>query len=220
MTRWIVAVRHGESEANAAFARGRSLPGLRDADVALTALGREQSALLGRDLLALPDAEAPGRVCCSPFVRARQTLRAVQEVRAAAGRAPLPVTCDERLRDRGMGLLELLTPEGIRERFPEQARRREREGEAVYRPPGGESGRDVEARVRDFLADAVARPGPPLLVVTHDAVVLALCGLLGTPPPGDARVVNASMARWCRAGSGWRLVDWNRVAARAGGGGV
>lgn len=29
MTRWIIAVRHGESEANAAFARGRSLEGVR-----------------------------------------------------------------------------------------------------------------------------------------------------------------------------------------------
>ncbi|MDX2642855.1 histidine phosphatase family protein [Streptomyces sp. PA03-1a] len=214
MTRWIIAVRHGESEANAAFARGRSLDGVRDADVALTALGREQSARLGRDLLALPGAEAPGRVRCSPFERARQTLRAVEEAGTAAGRERPPVTYDERLRDRGMGLLELLTPQGVRERFPEEARRREREGEAAYRPPGGESPRDVEARVGDFLADAVARPGPPLLLVTHDAVVLALRRLLGPPPPGDARVVNASMARWRRDGAGhWELVDWNRTAA-------
>ncbi|MFE0629486.1 histidine phosphatase family protein [Streptomyces sp. NPDC058864] len=213
MTSWIIAVRHGESEANAAFARGRSLEGVRDAGVALTSLGREQSALLGRDLLALPAAEAPGRVGCSPFERARQTLRAVEEVRTAAGREPLPVTYDERLRDRGMGVLELITPEGVRERFPEEARRREREGETAYRPPGGESAGDVEARVRDYLEDVVGRPGPPLLLVTHDAVVLALRRLLGTPPPGDARVVNASMARWSRDGAGgWRLADWNRIA--------
>ncbi|MDX3096597.1 histidine phosphatase family protein [Streptomyces sp. ME01-24h] len=213
MASWIIAVRHGESEANVAFARGRSMHGVRDADVALSALGWEQSALLGNDLLALPASQVPGRVCCSPFERARQTLRAVEEVGAAAGRDPLPVTFDARLRDRGMGVLELLTPEGIRERFPAEARRREREGEAVYRPPGGESVGDVEARVREFLGDAVARPGPPLLLVTHDAVVLALRGLLGPPPPGDTRVINASMARWWREGAGsWRLVDWNRIA--------
>ncbi|MFJ9910315.1 histidine phosphatase family protein [Actinacidiphila glaucinigra] len=213
MASWIIAVRHGESEANAAFARGRSLDGVRDAGVALTALGREQSARLGRDLLKLTGPQAPGRVRCSPFERARQTLRAVEEAGAAAGREPLPVAYDERLRDRGMGLLELITPQGVRECFPEEALRREREGEAAYRPPGGESPRDVEVRVRDFLEDAVARPGPPLLVVTHDAVVLALCRLLGTPPPGDGRVVNASMARWWRDDTGnWRLVDWNRIA--------
>ncbi|MEU1617060.1 histidine phosphatase family protein [Streptomyces sp. NPDC005722] len=213
MTRWIIAVRHGESEANVAFARGRSLHGVRDAAVALTALGREQSARLGRDLLALPAAEAPARAGCSPFERARQTLDAVEEVRTAAGRAPLPVTYDERLRDRGMGRLELLTPEGIRERFPEEARRREREGEAGYRPPGGESVGDVEDRVRDFLEETAARPGPSLLLVTHDAVVLALRRLLGTPPSGDVAVANASMARWRRDGAGrWRLADWNRIA--------
>lgn len=67
--------------------------------------------------------------------------------------------------------------------------------------------------MRDFLEEAVARQGPPLLVVTHDVVVLALCRLLGTPPPGGARVVNASMACWWRDGAGdWRLADWNRIA--------
>lgn len=214
MTSWIIAVRHGESEANAAFARGVSLEGVRDADVELTPLGREQAARLGRELLALPGAEAPGLVHCSPFRRARQTLGAVADAYAAAGRAPLAVGYDARLRDRGMGALELITPEGVRERFPEEARRRARLGEAAYRPPGGESTRDVEARVRDFLAAAEARPGPVRLLVTHDAVVLALRRLLGPPPPGGAYVANASMARWRHVGAGrWLLADWNRTGA-------
>ncbi|MGW3244715.1 histidine phosphatase family protein [Streptomyces sp. NPDC001070] len=214
MASWIIAVRHGESEANAAFARGVSLDGIRDADVGLTARGREQSARLGRDLLGLGAAEAPGLVHCSPFERTRQTLRAVADVYAAAGRELPSVTYDERLRDRGMGLLELIAPDGIRERFPEEARRRERLGESAYRPPGGESPRDVEARVRDFLDAVPAGPGPPRLLVTHDAVVLALRRLLGPPSPDDAYVVNGAMARWRHDGAGgWLLADWNRTGA-------
>jgi probable phosphoglycerate mutase len=214
MASWIIAARHGESEANAAFARGVSLEGVRDADVGLTPLGREQSARLGRDLLGLAADEAPARIRCSPFERTRQTLRAVAEVYAAAGRALPPVTYDERLRDRGMGVLALLAPEGVLAHFPEEAERRARLGEHTYRPPGGESAADVETRVRAVLDEAGAALGPPLLLLAHDAVVLALRRVLGPPPHGDTFVGNGSMARWHRDGTGgWRLTDWNRTGA-------
>lgn len=214
MASWLIAVRHGESTANAAFARGVSPEGVRDADVGLTDRGRGQAARLAGALLTL-GGDTPGTVLCSPYRRARQTLDVLADVHTAAGR-PLPsASYEPRLRDRGTGALELLTPQAVRERFPQEAARREREGEHTYRPPGGgESMDDVARRVRsvlDGLGGLDDGGGAPLLLVTHDAVVLMIRHLLGPPLPEGAYVANGSFARWRRDASGWRPVDWNRT---------
>ncbi|MFJ5218562.1 histidine phosphatase family protein [Streptomyces sp. NPDC088354] len=218
MANWLIAVRHGESTANAAFARGDSMEGVRDADVGLTDRGRRQAARLAGALLAL-GGNPPRTVLCSPYERARQTLDVLVDVHAAAGYPLPPAWYEPGLRDRGTGDLELLTPQAVRERFPQESARREREGECAYRPPGGgESLEDVVRRVRSVLdgfgivgegGDGAA--GGPWLLVAHDAVVLALRHLLGPPLPEGAFVANGSFARWRNSASGWQLADWNRT---------
>src|SRR3954447_11174990 len=80
---WIV--RHGQSAGNVArdAADAAGLPTidleLRDVDVPLSALGLRQAAALGRWFAALPEAERPEIVLASPYVRARQTAKAVCE---------------------------------------------------------------------------------------------------------------------------------------------
>ncbi|MCD0482864.1 histidine phosphatase family protein [Streptacidiphilus sp. ASG 303] len=158
----IVAVRHGESTANALFAVAEAAGALevpidcRDADIPLTALGRRQADALGRRLAALPGALRPQAVWCSPYVRARQTA----EHALAGFGAGLPVRYDERLRDRELGVLEMLTAAAIEVRHPEEAARRRRLGPLYYRPPGGESWADVALRVRSLLADLAGHDGP------------------------------------------------------------
>jgi 2,3-bisphosphoglycerate-dependent phosphoglycerate mutase len=73
-----------------------------------------------------------------------------------------------------MGTFELLTPAAIDRRFATEAARRRQLGELRYRPPGGESLRDVGRRVAQFLDDIETRPDQRLLVVGHDATVLML----------------------------------------------
>ncbi|MFF3560704.1 histidine phosphatase family protein [Streptomyces sp. NPDC002574] len=215
MANWLIAVRHGESTANAAFARGDSVEGVHDADVGLTDRGRDQAARLAGVLLTL-GGDPPGTVLCSPYERARQTLDVLADVHAAAGRPLPPASYEPGLRDRGTGDLELLTPQAVRERFPQEVARREREGECAYRPPGGgESMEDVVRRVRSVLDGSGIGEndgaGGPWLLVAHDAVVLALRHLLGPPLPEGAFVANGSFARWRHGGSGWQLADWNRT---------
>ncbi|MFF4649746.1 histidine phosphatase family protein [Streptomyces sp. NPDC001380] len=158
----IVAVRHGESTANALFAVAEAAGALevpidcRDADIPLTALGRRQADALGRRLAALPGPLRPQAVWCSPYVRARQTA----EHALAGFGAGLPVRYDERLRDRELGVLEMLTAAAIEVRHPEEAVRRRRLGPLYYRPPGGESWADVALRVRSLLADLAGHDGP------------------------------------------------------------
>src|ERR1051326_8054555 len=80
---WIV--RHGQSAGNvardAADAAGLAAIDLkvRDVDVPLSPLGETHAAALGRWFAALPEAERPEIVLASPYLRARQTAKAICE---------------------------------------------------------------------------------------------------------------------------------------------
>ncbi|WP_328617356.1 histidine phosphatase family protein [Amycolatopsis sp. NBC_00355] len=202
---WVGVLRHGESTGNVARetaeAAGADVIDIaeRDADVPLTALGREQAAAAG-ELLA---GHQPDVVVTSTYRRAWDTAR----LAAPAGVAIIP---DERLRDRELGVLDLLTSRGVRERWPDEARRKRRLGRFYYRPPGGESWADVVLRVRPLLAELSAeRPGARVLLSAHEMTVFALRYLLeGVPEPDLMRaaattaVPNGSLTTWERARDG------------------
>jgi 2,3-bisphosphoglycerate-dependent phosphoglycerate mutase len=230
--RELVVVRHGESTANAAFARAEA-EGLvdagidgRDADVPLSEVGRAQAVGLGRWLATLPDEEFPEAAVVSPYLRAGETLWVAFDQVRAAGRAVPEVSVDGRLRDRETGELELLTRAAIDARYPAEAARRATAGEFAYRPPGGESMMDVADRLRAFFADALARfADRRVLVVAHDAVVLMLRHVVegltvpqlqGVVAAGPVR--NASVTRWVREAGGLRLAGYNMVPAPIGAG--
>ncbi|MFJ6212931.1 histidine phosphatase family protein [Streptomyces sp. NPDC092296] len=202
----LLAVRHGESTANAAFAVAEAsgateVPiSCRDADIPLTPLGHRQAAALAGRLAALPPERRPQSIWCSPYDRARQTA---QPVAAALG--GLPVRIDERLRDRELGVLEMLTSAAILARHPDEAARRRRLGELYYRPPGGESWADVALRLRSVLADLAEREGGRrVLLVCHDVVVLMLRQVLEgldeaallAVHAAEGPVRNASLSEW------------------------
>jgi broad specificity phosphatase PhoE len=175
--RRLILVRHGESmgnvareQAEAAGAEVIDIP-MRDADVSLSELGQQQAQALGCWLAELDPSEQPTQVWSSPYRRAMHTAA---EALTAAGMS-LPIRQDERLRDRELGILDLLTGTGVRSRYPAEAQRRRWLGKLYYRPPGGESWSDVALRLRSFLADREREESPDagsLLVVCHDAVIL------------------------------------------------
>lgn len=222
MEQQVIAVRHGQSVANAAFAIADrtgvepvDLPA-RDADVTLTEVGRTQSLAVGRWLAALPAAERPRVVRSSVFVRARETT----ELALAAFDPPPRLYLDERLRDRDMGAFELLTAGAIRRRFADESARRDRVGDLFYRPPGGESLSDVAMRIRGVLAEL---DDGCTLIVGHDAVVLMLRYVLEELSEDELRAVvrddpvrNSAVTRWRRCTGRWTLVDYNRVDHLAG----
>jgi len=175
---WIV--RHGQSAGNvareAADAAGLAMIDIahRDVDVPLSALGQRQAAALGRWFAGLPEAEKPEIVLSSPYVRARQTARAICEAGGIAGakRGPL---IDERLREREFGVFDRLTTAGIQQKFPELAEHRALLGKFYHRAPGGESWADVILRLRSAL-DTVSlhHADRRVLIVCHQVVVLCL----------------------------------------------
>ena len=168
---WLL--RHGQSLGNVARDRARGLDvetldiAERDMDVPLSPLGVEQAAAFGKWLGTCD--ERPDVVVASPYVRAFQTA----EVAVRAAGLDLRVHTDERLRERELGVLDLLTSQGVEARYPIEAERRRRLGKFYHRPPGGESWVDVALRMRS-LRDSLAREhlDKRVLLVTHEVVIV------------------------------------------------
>ena len=160
-------IRHGATDWNAE----RRLQGR--ADLPLSAPGRE--AVRGWRVPALL-AEAVW--VSSPLERARQTA-------ALLGRSGYPV--DERLIEMDWGEWE-----GRRrdELLAEAGARLDRDPLGRdFRPPGGESPREVAARLKPWVCE-IARAGRPAAAVTHRGVIRALYAeatgweMIGPPADG------------------------------------
>jgi broad specificity phosphatase PhoE len=203
----LVLVRHGESIANLAAAdaeRSGALRldvDLRDADVPLSELGARQAAALGPALRPL----GIDRAIVSPYLRAVETARIALDT---AGLEPAS-RIDERLRDRELGVLDLLTWRGVEQLHPDEASRRERLGKYYHRPPGGESWADVALRLRPVLETL---PSGCTMLIAHDAVVTIATGLLlglGEPElmrfAAERPVPNASITELRREEGTWSI---------------
>ncbi|GAA4308770.1 histidine phosphatase family protein [Actinomadura luteofluorescens] len=220
--RWLTLTRHGESTGNLAF---QAVLGTdaeeadiseRDADIPLSDTGRAQAAGLGRWLEALPEDERPTTVITSPYLRALDTAR----IALAETSFPAPrIQVDERIRDREQGVLQGLTPRGVRNRFPEEAERLRHLGKFYHRPPGGESWADLALRLRSFYRDLQSgAPGGRALVVAHDAIIVMTRYLVEELTEQEIMriekepIANASVTRWRHDGTGLAAVCYNDCA--------
>lgn len=214
---WLV--RHGESVANVAATRAEFdghdvIPiDVRDADVPLSEIGREQARALGAWMEV--NGASIDMLFASPYLRARETLAHARGTFVSGA----PALVDERLRDRELGVLDLLTSTGVERIHPEEALRRRHLGKFYYRPPGGESWADVALRLRSFLRDVTEDPGgESAMVVAHDAVVMLFLYLL--LPLDEERllefaasrtVLNASVTHLRYVSGKWELVVFSDV---------
>ncbi|WP_430791555.1 histidine phosphatase family protein [Actinoplanes sp. G11-F43] len=219
----LILVRHGQSLANAVYpdadANGlmETVVSGRDAEVPLTERGEEQASAVGRWLAGLPADRLPEVVITSPYLRARETWR----IAAWASELDFPdARTDDRLVDRLMGDLELLTRAAVTARFPSEAARRAAAGEYEYAPPGGESFADIAVRLKSFLDDLRAdHPGRRVMVVAHDAVVLMMRAVIEQLSWDDVlaverasgRVHNASISRFVLVDGSLTLDRYNEI---------
>ncbi len=216
-TLWLV--RHAESEGNLADDKARQAHAERlelthrDADVPLSATGREQAAALGRAWRGMGEEQRPTRVLCSPYERAMRTATCTLD---AAGWQHLEVQPDERLRERDLGLLDGFTRYGIEATFPEEAERRAWLGKFYYRPPGGESWADVAGRVRAVLEGRGPADGERLLVVSHQAVIMVMRYVLENLTEQQVLEIdraevlaNTAVTTYAGAGQDLRLLQFN-----------
>ena len=181
-TLWLV--RHGQSAGNVARDTAEAAGdvhidiAVRDVDVPLSPLGVRQSEALATWFATLPETERPDVVLSSPYVRARETAQIVVERAALDARGVVRIA-DERLREKEFGILDRLTPVGIRARYPELAEQRAHVGKFYFRPPGGESWCDVILRLRSVL-EMLTREhrGERVLIVAHQVTVNCMRYLL------------------------------------------
>lgn len=156
-------VRHGQSTWNAV----RRIQG-QTAHVPLTVLGGQQARWAASQL-----ADCGARAVFSSDLR-----RALQTALPIAERLGVTITPEPDLRERSLGELEGRDSEQV------WAESRGTWDDARWRPPGGESIRDVCTRVTRFLDRLRAgADGTPVVVVTHgDTASIALGLLRGFPP--------------------------------------
>jgi probable phosphoglycerate mutase len=170
----LALLRHAET---AWSAEGR-IQGQRD--VPLSDAGR--ATLAGR---ALP-AECRGmRVVTSPLARCVQTARLLGAHEAL---------CDARLVEMHWGEWQGRVLAELRAELGTPMRENEARG-WDFRPAGGESPREVWARLRPWLAE-VAAAGEPTLAVTHRGVI---------------RAILASATGWDMRGAPPAKLDWRAV---------
>ena len=209
----LTLVRHAESRANVADKRARAEKraaldlDVRDADVDLSDNGLRQADALGRWFQTLAADDRPTLVLASPFRRALHTAQ------RTAGESDVEIVVDERLRERELGVFDGLTGRGIRDRYPDEAERRDRLGKFYYRPPGGESWAEVVFRVRSLLADLRFGYGDARIwMFSHQAVLMSFRYVLeGIPEQEllelDRKVTlgNASVTTYERQGTSLEL---------------
>ena len=186
----LVIVRHGESQRNvgkdAATAAGEMEygGGLRDMDVPLTPLGEKQSEATGRYLGKTFHFD---RIFVSPYLRTVKTA----EIMTRNFKDCSALTLEDRIREKEFGILDGFTKQGIADKYPEELKRRNRDGKYYYRPPGGESYPDVALRIHSFLG-TMAREcrKQTVLVVSHSVVVLTFRRLLERLSERDLMVID------------------------------
>lgn len=164
----IALIRHGPTEWNAQKrVQGRI-------DMPLSAEGRAKMARL-----LPPESFETARPFCSPLLRARQTA-ALLGLESPA--------LDERLAEQNWGEWEGLTRAEMLARDGADAFERAGRG-LSFRPPGGESTGELQARVVSFLADAAKLP-QDAIAVTHMGVLRSAYALatgwdMSTPMPEE-----------------------------------
>jgi probable phosphoglycerate mutase len=177
----LVIVRHGESGRNVAKeiakSKGEHLYGsdVRDIDVRLTERGLLEARTTGQHLAMKFKNDNFDVIFTSPY---RRTVQTANQIRAQL-KAKIPLVHEERIREIEFGILDGITTDGIKWKYPEEFSRRKRVGKYWYRPPGGESRPDVALRVHSFLG-ALTRDymEKKVLVVCHSVVVLIFRRLL------------------------------------------
>jgi glucosyl-3-phosphoglycerate phosphatase len=186
----LLLVRHGQSEWNA----GRILQG--QADIALSALGREQADALAPAIAGLK----PCRAMTSDLIRASET----------AARLGFPDARPEpRLREIDVGGWQ---GRAIADLLAEDAAAYQGWRAGTFRPEGGELWDEFAHRTAAAVLDEAAKGGKTLLAVCHGGVIRALLHrLVGLPPRQIIPAAPASLTvlRLNGDGQGTRLELFN-----------
>ena len=190
----VFLARHGEA--------GYETDLLSDHGGSLTALGREQSRLLGESLAG----ERIAHVWTSPMARAVQTAEIAASVLGCG------VTVREGLREFGVGVHTggVGDPDPFRPTIDRWV-----DGDLEARVEGAESGAEVVARMAAILAEAAdLHRGEAVLVISHGGAICTTVPVLARNlhprfPLGRPLANTAVVRLEADDDAGWRVVSWS-----------
>ena len=198
MTTRLIVWRHGNTDWNA----GHRVQG--QTDVALNELGRRQAAEAAELLVRM----SPAAIVSSDLARAADTAAAL------AALTGLPVSTDERLRERFFGAWQGLTMTEVAEQRPDEFARWTAGSDDI----GGEveTLADLGKRVSEAFQDAArqAPPGGTVVVAAHGAAARQGLGHLLGWSPEQLRTLRALQnCHWMELTDddvrGWQLAAYN-----------
>lgn len=190
-------IRHGETDWNAAGRiQGHS-------DIELNARGLEQARRLAA---RMPDEGEFQALYASPLKRAYRTAEMIGDA------LNLHVTADARLLERSLGVLEGLTMNDLREKYPDVHHAWHNGGPRPH-IPGEEAREDFVKRAQDFLRDIRAKHSDGrLLAITHGGTInmlLMVAMNLDVERPLPFYIDNASInvVQWGERGARLRVLN-------------
>lgn len=194
----LILLRHGETEWNR---EGRYQGHL---DSLLTAAGVAQAQALASRL----QRQRFSALYSSDLGRAQHTAKIIAE------RTGHAVRCEERLRERSLGIFQGLLKTEIKQKFPEEYQRFKTAG-PDYALPGGESPSQRDRIALAALEDLVRRhPGEQIAIVTHGGVLSGMLRHALGIPPGAPRRFARPNGSWnvfgCENGR-WFVETWGDI---------
>ena len=195
----ICLVRHGETAWNAE----KRIQG--HVDIALNAAGLAQAEAAARWLARQPVTA----LYSSDLLRAWQTA---ERIGVTLKLSPIP---QPELRERRYGIFEGLTYPAAREQYPTDYEQFDRRDPEYAVPEGGESLRQIHARVAQCLRSLASKHiGQTIVVVTHGGVLDIINRLVRGNPldlPRDFLIPNAGISWVTVSDDTWTLEVWGQT---------
>ncbi len=172
-------IRHAESYGNI---KGKIIS---TTDFELTEKGISQSQRIGQKI-CLELKQAPISAYCSPLARARQTL---VEILRSTSQENIPFTETPFLKEMDLGLLEGMTWEERRKKYPEVDLDKKL---SLLKAPCGESYQDVKNRCETFVKEYLEKETNEknILIVSHGITLRVLTNFLLNRPDEDINFLN------------------------------
>lgn len=174
----LILVRHGVTD----FTTAGRLDGRGGADPGLDATGHAQAETTADAVSALltdPDATAATTACTGVTVIASSLRRAQQTAAPIADRLGLPIQIDSDWDEQGFGDWDGAAFADLATEHPAELTALRRD--PAYARPGGESQRDLTARVHAAYRRALTLGGTVVVVTHRKPILVLLAELLGMP---------------------------------------
>jgi broad specificity phosphatase PhoE len=178
-------------------------PRLRHDDQPISAFGRKQASKLLKYFSKIPIKS----IYISEYIRTEQTARPL------ARKLKIAPIVDKRLNEIDIGLVDRLSNDEIRDRYPE-VWKASQDWNRDFRWPEGETGLEAQKRIVNFINEQVNQEGG-ILIIAHDGIIrLLICHVLGLLVYRriNFQVDTASVTEieWDKNNSRWKLIRLNQ----------